>query len=80
MDKKVYILDRYDDFFGVFLLRTDESQQILIPKKIINVSIQEGDFVEVLKTNEDYEITLLRSETEDAKDKVNSLLDKLRNK
>lgn len=80
MDKKVYILDRYDDFFGVFLLRTDESQQILIPKKIINVSIQEGDIVEVLKTNEDYEITLLRSETEDAKDKVNSLLDKLRNK
>lgn len=80
MDKKVYILDRYDEFFGVFLLRTDESQQILIPKKIINVSIQEGDIVEVLKTNEDYEITLLRSETEDAKDKVNSLLDKLRNK
>ena len=31
-DEKVYTLDCFYDIFGVFLLREDESQQLLISK------------------------------------------------
>lgn len=78
--KKVYTLDRYDDFFGVFLLCEHESEQLLIPKKLIDVTHQEGDIVEILKTKKDFEITLLQTETEDAIGRVSSLLEQLRNK
>lgn len=80
MMKKVYTLDCFYDIFGVFLLREDESQQLLISKKYIDDTIKEGDIVEVIKTNELYDITLLQRETENTKAKVSSLLEELRNK
>ena len=76
--KKTYTLDRFDDFFGVFLLRSDESEQLLIPSDLIDSSITEGDIVEIQKTDGDYEIVLLKEETQHAKDRVSSLLEQLK--
>ncbi len=58
--KKTYTLDRFDNFFGVFLLRSDESEQLLIPNGLIDNSIKEGDIVEIQKTEYSYDIALLR--------------------
>lgn len=80
MMKKVYTLDHFDDFFGVFLLRGKESERMLIPKVMIDVSLKEGDIVEIQKNAEKYDITLLEKATNEAKVRVNELLEKLRNK
>lgn len=77
---KKYTLDSLDTDFGTFLLREDETVQLLIPKNLINVHLHEGDIVEIIKTKENYKITLLQDETECASKKVSGLLDKLRNK
>ncbi|MFZ0577585.1 MAG: hypothetical protein WAM41_08740 [Psychrobacillus psychrotolerans] len=53
--------------------------QLLIPKNLINLHLDEGDIVEIIKINETYKITLLQGETDDATEKVSSLLEKLRN-
>lgn len=78
--KNKYTLDRFDDFFAVFLLRDNESEQLLIPKTIIKVPLQEGDIVEIEKLESGYEIDVLKEETKDMKEKVSSLLEKLKNK
>ncbi|MEK5215616.1 hypothetical protein [Psychrobacillus sp. FSL H8-0487] len=77
-DKK-YTLDSLDGDFGKFLLLEDELVQLLIPKNLINLHLDEGDIVEIIKINETYKITLLQGETDDATEKVSSLLEKLRN-
>jgi bifunctional DNA-binding transcriptional regulator/antitoxin component of YhaV-PrlF toxin-antitoxin module len=77
--KKTFSFDRYDDLFGVFLLREDESKQLLIPKNLIDSSIKEGDIVEIQKMENNYEIVLLQEETKQRKDNVSSLLEQLRN-
>lgn len=77
--KRMYTLDRYDDFFGVFLLREDESEQLLIPKNLIDTPIKEGDIVEIQKMEDNYDIVPLKEKTEQAKDRVSSLLDQLKN-
>jgi len=78
-DKK-YTLDSLDGDFGKFLLLEDELVQLLIPKNLINLHLDEGDIVEIIKINDTYKITLLQGETEVATEKVSSLLEKLRNK
>ncbi|SFQ06626.1 hypothetical protein SAMN05421670_0807 [Psychrobacillus psychrotolerans] len=74
-----YTLDSLDGDFGKFLLLEDELVQLLIPKNLINLHLDEGDIVEIIKINETYKITLLQGETDDATEKVSSLLEKLRN-
>lgn len=80
MENKKYTLDRIEDFFGVFLLKGYESERLLIPKSMIKIPLQEGDIVEIQKLDYGYEINVLKEETKDMKDKVNTLLEKLKSK
>ena len=80
IENNKYILDRIDNFFSVFLQREDESKQLLIPKSMIKVLLEEGDIVEIEKNELGYEISVLKEETVDMRDKVSSLLEKLKNK
>lgn len=80
MGNKKYTLDRFDDFFAVFLPKEDEKKQLLVSKNMIKVLLQEGDIVEIEKTETGYEINVLKEETEITRNKVNTLLEKLKNK
>lgn len=80
MENKTYTLDRIEDFFGVFLLKGNESERLLIPKSMIKIPLQEGDIVEIQKLDYGYEINILGEETKVMKDKVNTLLEKLKSK
>lgn len=80
MGKNKYTLDRFDDFFAVFLQKEDETKQLLVPKNMIEVPLQEGDIVEIEKTETGYEINVLKDETEITRNKLNTLLEKLKNK
>lgn len=74
---KKYTLDRIEDNVYVFLLREDESQQLLIPENEINITLKEGDIVNV---DGDGYIEILKEETKITREKVNDLIEKLKNK
>lgn len=74
---KKYTLDRIEDNVYVFLLKEDESQQLLIPENEINITLKEGDIV---KVDGDGVIKVLEEETKITLEKVNDLIEKLKNK
>ncbi|WP_252503303.1 DUF3006 domain-containing protein [Sporosarcina sp. Marseille-Q4943] len=75
-----YTLDRIDDGFYVFLKRDDESDQLIIPLEEVKVNLNEGDIVEIEKNEAGYQFHVLIEETDDMKEKVSNLLEKLKNK
>lgn len=77
---KKYTLDRIEDGMCVFLERPDEVVSVLIPRVECPVELVEGDIVTIESLNGEYKIDALNEETEVTRDKVQSLLDKLRNK
>ncbi|WP_421663706.1 DUF3006 family protein [Lysinibacillus telephonicus] len=74
---KKYTLDRIEDNVYVFLSKEDESQQLLIQENRINIALKEGDIV---KVDEDGAIEVLEEETKITREKVNDLIEKLKNK
>jgi len=80
MDRVKYTLDRIDDGQYVFLQHTNEEKQLLIPENEVTSGIAEGDIVLISKENSNYKFELLNEETDDMKNKVSSLLEKLKNK
>ena len=80
MTKIKYTLDKIEDGQYVFLEHPDEVNHLLIPATEINVEITEGNIVLISQADSGYEIEPLIEETEDMKEKVTSLLEKLKNK
>jgi len=68
-----FTLDRIEDSTAVLLLRDDESIKIDIPFCLLPQESKEGDILD---------ISIIRDvqETEDAKERVSALLEKLKNK
>ena len=66
-------LDRIEENIAVLLVRDEEKIKINVPIFLLPKGSQEGDILD---------ITIVRDvqETEDAKERVSSLLEKLRNK
>ncbi len=75
-----YTLDKIEDGQYVFLEHPDELNQLIIPAEKIAVEISEGDIVLIEESESGYTIEVEKKETEDMKEKVTSLLDKLKNK
>lgn len=75
-----YTLDKIEDEQYVFLEYPDEENQLLIPASEINVEITEGNIVLISQVDSVYEFEVLTKETGDMKEKVSSLLEKLKNK
>lgn len=66
-------LDRIEEGNAVLLIRDDESIKIDIPLFLLPVCSKEGDVLDITITKD-------VQETEDAKERVSSLLEKLKNK
>jgi hypothetical protein len=77
---KKYTLDRIEDGQYVFLEHPAEEIQLLIPAHEITGEIAEGGIVLISQTESGYEIEPLIEETEITREKVNDLLEKLKNK
>jgi len=75
-----YTLDRIEDGFHVFLKRDNESEQLIIPSEEVEANLSEGDIVEIETIESGYRFNALIEETADMKEKVSSLLQKLKNK
>ena len=75
-----YTLDRFEGDYAIFLKRTQETDQLLIQRDEISVEVKEGDIVEIQDDGFAYTIKLLPAETADQKQRVDNLLEQLRNK
>lgn len=80
MTKVKYTLDKIEGGQYVFLEHPNEENQLLIPASEINVEVAEGSIVLISQVDSVYEIEPLIEETEDMKEKVADLLEKLKNK
>ena len=81
MNSNKYILDRYDDGFGVFLEYQNEENQLLIKQEEISPSVNEGDIVEIHSLEDNgNRFQVLETETSTKKKTVNDLIEKLKNK
>ncbi|AKB13811.1 Protein of unknown function [Methanosarcina thermophila] len=66
-------LDRIEEGNAVLLVRDDESVKINIPLFLLPAESKEGDILDITITRD-------VQETEDAKERVSGLLEKLKNK
>jgi hypothetical protein len=66
-------LDRIENKIAVLLVRPEENTKISIPLSLLPEGSKEGDILNI-------DITRDMQETEQAKERVSSLLDKLKNK
>lgn len=66
-------LDRVENKIAVLLVRPEETTKISIPLSLLPEGSKEGDILNI-------DITKDMQETEQAKERVSSLLDKLKNK
>lgn len=82
MNSIKYTVDQIDQKFAALLQHSDEENQLLIPLVDIDLPINEGDIVLVDKKDDStgYNIKVLIEETNEAKEKVKSLIEKLKNK
>jgi len=65
-------VDRFEGETAVLLVRSEEKQQILFPRELLP-GVEEGDIFEITATRE-------IQETEEARERVSSLIEKLRQK
>lgn len=66
-------LDRIEENVAVLLVRDEEKTRINIPLSLLPVGCREGDILDIAITKD-------VQETESAKERVSSLLEKLKNK
>lgn len=75
-----YTLDRISEGQCVFLKHPEEEIELIIPFAKIDVKLAEGDIVLIESINDEWSVKVLKKETEDMKQKVSDLLEKLKNK
>ncbi|MFS0577286.1 DUF3006 family protein [Sporosarcina sp. 179-K 3D1 HS] len=80
VNKGKYTLDRIEEDQYVFLKHPKEENQLLIPENDITGEISEGDIVLICRSESGYEIEVLIEETEITREKVDNIIEKLKNK
>ena len=78
MSLNKYTLDRFEGQYAVFLKRPDETEQLLIHRNDIQVTVKQGDIVQIDDSGDSYKIEVLKAETKAAQDRINDLLARLR--
>lgn len=80
MNSNKYTLDRFEGIYAIFLLRPYETDQLIIEKSELGVELREGDIVEITDTGYGYNIIKLDEQKATTEQRVQDLLQKLRNK
>ena len=75
-----YTLDRFDGNYAIFLKRPQETEQLLIHRNDLDKTLKEGDIVEISDNGRTYDITILSDETTDQKQRIQQLMQQLRDK
>ncbi|MEE1132682.1 MAG: DUF3006 domain-containing protein [Caryophanon sp.] len=75
-----YVLDRYENDYGIFLKLPNETEQLLVHKTEMIGEAHEGDICIVQQQEGKFQIDVLTDDTAHAKATAQSLLDKLKQK
>ncbi|MEK4627223.1 MAG: DUF3006 domain-containing protein [Solibacillus sp.] len=75
-----YTLDRFEGDYAIFLKRPEETEQLLIERSEILVTVKEGDIVRIQDDGITYHIEVLEEETIEQKQRIQNLMQQLRNK
>ena len=78
MKSNKYTLDRFEGGYAVFLKRPDETEQLIIHRNDIKVTVKQGDIVQIDDSGDSYKMEVLEAETKAAQDRINDLLARLR--
>lgn len=78
MNSNNYTLDRFEADYAIFLKRPNETEQLIIHRDDIHVSVKQGDIVSIVDDGENYEIKVLAEETKAAEDRIKQLMNQLR--
>ena len=79
MSSTKYTLDRFEGDYAIFLKHSDENAQKLFHRTELPAEIKEGDRV-LIDDEPNFQVTILKEETAHQKERVSSLLERLRNK
>lgn len=79
MSSTKYTLDRFEGEYAIFLKHPDETAQKLYHRTELPKEIQEGDLV-LIDDEPNYEVTILKEETNNQKERISHLKDRLQNK
>ncbi|MEI4770242.1 DUF3006 domain-containing protein [Psychrobacillus sp. FJAT-51614] len=79
MRSNKYTLDRFEGEHAVFLKHPNETESLLVARSEINEPLEEGDIVSITVLENSYKIEKHEKETMDQRDKVQRLLEQLKN-
>ena len=80
MSSTKYTLDRIEDGYAIFLKYPEEEEHVIIALSGIDKEVKEGDRVMIDEIGDAFHIEILKEETTEKKEAVQSLMDRLRNK
>lgn len=75
-----YVLDRYENDYGIFLKLPNETEQLLVHKTEMIGEASEGDICTVQQHEGKFQIDVLADDTVRARETAQSLLEKLKQK
>lgn len=75
-----YVLDRYENDYGIFLKLPNETEQLLVHKTEMIGTANEGDICTVQQHEGKFQIDVLADDTARARETAQSLLEKLKQK
>ncbi len=75
-----FTLDRFEGDYAIFLRQPEETEQKIIHRTELNTEVKQGDIVTIDEDGKHFLVTVLTDETAMQKDKMSSLMQKLRDK
>jgi len=77
-----YTVDRFDEGLAILLLKSNENIQLKIPQEQLGSTVNEGDILEIELDEMEriIKFKILEVETKEMKEKVEELINKLKNK
>ncbi|SES42522.1 DUF3006 domain-containing protein [Psychrobacillus sp. OK032] len=79
MNSNKYTLDRLEGELAVFIKYPDEIERLHIPISELDENVKEGDIVLISIENDTYKVERLVEKTEKQREKVQGLLENLKN-
>ncbi|WP_298467150.1 DUF3006 family protein [Psychrobacillus sp. FSL K6-4046] len=77
---KKYTLDRIEEGMYVFLEAPEELQQLILPISTFDITLNEGEIVNITTTDEGYQLEVLKEETLARRKEISALLEDLINR
>lgn len=80
MNSNKFTLDRFEGDYAIFLRQPEETEQKIIHQTELNAEVKQGDIVTIEEDGKRFLVKVLTDETATQKEKMSSLMQKLRDR